>query len=151
MKSPSARSRLISIRFLFCLTSIILSSVGLYAQEGTESEIEDNTSVPARQFLIDGNKVTFSSDPSNFEYAMIGTWESKECFVKKLNFSDSETVVVTFANKQVKGNWSLSDGVVTIQLKQNETGVPSNKLSGHVIEIGQTFELKGYGSFVKNK
>ncbi|MCF8465745.1 MAG: hypothetical protein K9G41_12935 [Flavobacteriales bacterium] len=152
MQELSSGFKRLSKHFFVFGSIFFLSCASIYAQDDIESEIEDNTSVPAEQYLIKGEKVTFSTNPSDFELAMIGSWESNKGSVKRIQFADSETVIVTFADKQMKGNWFLNDKIVSIQLKQNELNSSDDELSGLIVESNKvvTLELKGHGSFVKS-
>ena len=130
---------------------VMLSYGSLQAQDDIQSEIDDNSGVPAKQYFIGGEKVTFSSDPTNDEFSMLGVWEAKEGELHKLQFTDPETVLVSFGDKQVKGNWFIKDGNLSIQFKQNGSEDMPHNVSGTIDKRTKEMRLviTGYGSFIK--
>ena len=127
------------------------SCVDLMAQTFEEDELNDNTSVPAKVYVIDGESYTYSEDLLDIELQLIGSWKSKSGELNEIQFTDPETVILTLSGSQYKGSWTYTDAELNIFVAGNGTKLPAT-ISGKIesSEKMNTVILEGYGSFLKS-
>ena len=136
-KTYHMRLILVTVGLLF-LHSTVQSQTA--ATDSAEDERNDNTTVPAEVYDIDGEKVTFSRSLGSSEKELLGSWScAGKSTVERLDFNDTETVIVTVGDNQLKGTWFLQEerivlnvtGLVEAGLKSNEI-----KLNRKTSELG---------------
>lgn len=115
--------------------------IGL-CQESNDSDQRVGTD---KTYFLDGDSVTFTGNPSESEFSLLGQWHGSDLTI---NFTDPSTVIFGFAwgTKQVKGTWSLNGNRITFSLQSNGTEFPS---SVSAIRKQAQLDVEGYGILTK--
>ncbi len=136
--------------FFFCITHNVSAQDNLSVEE----EFVDKAKSDFDKYFVDGDSVTFSSNPGEIEFSIIGKWELSKNTKQELqlHFTDPETVIADFGleNGQTKGTWFLTDDVITIELRTRDSKTQS-KINGVLKRnAGETVIVaEGFGSLKK--
>lgn len=146
------RLLLVTVGLLFLHSTVQCQTT---ATDSAEDEINDNTTVPAEVYYMDGEKVTFDRSLASGEKELLGSWScTGENALTRIDFKNPGTVIVTVGNQQLKGTWLLKEEQILLNASGLvEAGLKSDEiiLNRQKSEVGSEVLLFGATVFKKLK